>query len=239
MRLGDGFPDSKGDALAMLDSPTATPWTRCTYDHRLRAQVVRTGTRCLPKHIWIPRSTVSTWRRRGQRPVVTIEPLDGSRPAGATGGGPEQGTSGAPCSKPGHDLQRVQWSASQPSRIANSSMISALTLLRTPLCERSAHTAGLRALTESQPLHTPHGIICENHCDFLVRTDFLRRTGLDFITETSDWPPRTPCQRSLPPARARIVRKVQAARSRSRNIRLPGSPPRWMSPATARYRRRS
>jgi transposase InsO family protein len=66
-------------------------------------------------------------------------------PAGATGGGPEQGTGGAPCSKPGDDLQRVQWSASQPSRIANSSMISALTLLRTPLCERSAHTAGLSA----------------------------------------------------------------------------------------------
>ena len=37
--------------------------------------------------------------------------------------------------------KRVQCSASQPSRIANSSMISALTLLRTPLCERSAHTA--------------------------------------------------------------------------------------------------
>jgi len=65
----------------------------------------------------------------------------GGRPAGATGGGPEPGTGGAPCSKPGDDLQRVQWSASQPSRIANSSMISALTLLRTPLCERSAHTA--------------------------------------------------------------------------------------------------
>jgi predicted nucleic acid-binding protein len=29
--------------------------------------VVRTGTRCLPKHIKIPRSTVSTWRGRGRR----------------------------------------------------------------------------------------------------------------------------------------------------------------------------
>ncbi len=67
------------DALAMLDIPTATSQTRCTYDHRLRNQVVRTGTRCLPKHIRIPRSTASTWRRRGQRPVVTIEPFDQDR----------------------------------------------------------------------------------------------------------------------------------------------------------------
>jgi hypothetical protein len=41
--------------------------------------VVRTGTKCLPKHIKIPRSTASTWRRCGQRPVVTIEPLDQDR----------------------------------------------------------------------------------------------------------------------------------------------------------------
>jgi hypothetical protein len=46
------------------------------YDHRIRNQVVKTGTRCLPKHIRIPRSTVSTWRRRGSRPVVTIEQPD-------------------------------------------------------------------------------------------------------------------------------------------------------------------
>ena len=57
----------------------ATAWTRCTYDYRIREQVVRTGTRCLPKHIRIPRSTVSTWRRRGRRPVVTIEPFDQDR----------------------------------------------------------------------------------------------------------------------------------------------------------------
>jgi hypothetical protein len=68
-----------GDALAMPDTPMATSWTRCTYDHHIREQVVRTGTRCLPKHIRIPRSTVSTWRRRGQRPVVTIEPFDQDR----------------------------------------------------------------------------------------------------------------------------------------------------------------
>jgi transposase InsO family protein len=63
----------------MPDTPMATAWTRCTYDYRIREQVVRTGTRCLPKHIRIPRSTVSTWRRRGQRPVVTIEPFDQDR----------------------------------------------------------------------------------------------------------------------------------------------------------------
>jgi hypothetical protein len=37
----------------------------------------------------------------------------------ATGGGPEQGAGGASCSEPGADLQRVQWSAIQPSRIPN------------------------------------------------------------------------------------------------------------------------
>src|SRR5450631_1037902 len=63
----------------MPDTPMATAWTRCKYDYRIREQVVRTGTRCLPKHIRIPRSTVSTWRRRGQRPVVTIEPFDQDR----------------------------------------------------------------------------------------------------------------------------------------------------------------
>ena len=67
------------DTSAMPDTSTATPWTRSAYDHRLRAQVVRAGTTCLPEHIRIPRSTVSTWRRRGQRPVVTIEPLDQDR----------------------------------------------------------------------------------------------------------------------------------------------------------------
>ena len=60
----------------MLDTPTATSRARRAYDHRLRDQVVRTGTRCLPKHIAIPRSTVSTWRRRGHRQVVTIEPIE-------------------------------------------------------------------------------------------------------------------------------------------------------------------
>ena len=60
----------------MIDIATATPRTRCAYDHRLRDHVVRIGTRCLPKHVAIPRSTVSTWRSRGSRPVVTIEPVE-------------------------------------------------------------------------------------------------------------------------------------------------------------------
>jgi transposase InsO family protein len=63
----------------MIDIATAAPRTRCAYDHRLRDHVVRTGTSCLPKHMVIPRSTVSTWRRRGSRPVVTIEPADQDR----------------------------------------------------------------------------------------------------------------------------------------------------------------
>ena len=68
-----------GEALAMPDTQAATSRTRCAYDHRIRNQGVTPGTRCLPKHIRIPRSTVSTWRRRGSRPVVTIEQPDQDR----------------------------------------------------------------------------------------------------------------------------------------------------------------
>ena len=68
-----------GDSFGMLNTATISSRTRCAYDHRLRDQVVRSGTRCLPKHVAIPRSTVCTWRRRGSRPVVTIEPLDQDR----------------------------------------------------------------------------------------------------------------------------------------------------------------
>jgi putative transposase len=49
---------------------------RRAYDHRLREHVVRSGARSLGRQVAIPRSTVSTWQRRGLRPVVTIEPLD-------------------------------------------------------------------------------------------------------------------------------------------------------------------
>lgn len=62
---------------------------------------------------------------------------------GTTGSGPQQGTRGAPCSEPGDDLRPVQRSANQPSRVANSSVIPALTALRTLFYGRSAHTAAL------------------------------------------------------------------------------------------------
>jgi transposase InsO family protein len=57
----------------------AAPQPRRAYDHRLREQVLRTGTRALTRHLAIPRSTVSTWRRRGLRPVTTIEPIEQDR----------------------------------------------------------------------------------------------------------------------------------------------------------------
>jgi hypothetical protein len=63
------------------------------------------------------------------------------RLAGATVSGPDQGTEGAPCSEPGDDLRPVQRSANQLPHIADSSMVSALPLLRTPFYGRSAHTA--------------------------------------------------------------------------------------------------
>ena len=52
---------------------------RRAYDHRLRDHVVRSGARSLASHVLIPRSTISTWQRRGLRPVVTIEPLEQDR----------------------------------------------------------------------------------------------------------------------------------------------------------------
>jgi putative transposase len=64
-----------GDASAMTVA-AATPQPRRAYDHRLREQVLRAGTRALTRHLAIPRSTVSTWRRRGLRPVITIEPIE-------------------------------------------------------------------------------------------------------------------------------------------------------------------
>jgi hypothetical protein len=51
------------------------PHSRRAYDHRLRERVVRCGTSAVSKHVQIPRSTVSTWRPRGLRPVVTTEPV--------------------------------------------------------------------------------------------------------------------------------------------------------------------
>src|SRR5450631_4124287 len=49
------------------------PHARHAYDHRLRERVVGCGASGVAKHVQIPRSTVSTWRRRGLRPVVTTE----------------------------------------------------------------------------------------------------------------------------------------------------------------------
>jgi hypothetical protein len=52
---------------------------RRAYDHRLREHVVRSGARSLARHVPIPRSTISTWKRRGLRPVVAVEPLEQDR----------------------------------------------------------------------------------------------------------------------------------------------------------------
>ena len=68
-----------GDGPEMTTALAATPQPRRTYDHRLREQVLRTGTKALTGHLAIPRSTVSTWRRRGLRPVLTMEPLEQGR----------------------------------------------------------------------------------------------------------------------------------------------------------------
>jgi putative transposase len=63
----------------MLSIPSPTPRRRRAYDHRLREHVVHSGARSLARHVAIPRSTLSTWQRRGLRPVVTIEPLEQDR----------------------------------------------------------------------------------------------------------------------------------------------------------------
>ncbi len=55
-------------------SSAPTP-VRRAYDHRLREHVVRCGAKAIARHVQIPRSTVSSWRRRGLRPVVTTEPI--------------------------------------------------------------------------------------------------------------------------------------------------------------------
>jgi putative transposase len=68
-----------GDSPTMISIAAAGTSTRRTYDHRLREHVVRAGARALGHGISIPRSTVSTWQRRGLRPVVTIELLEQNR----------------------------------------------------------------------------------------------------------------------------------------------------------------
>lgn len=56
-----------------MNLPAAEP--RRAYDHRLREHVCRTGARSLDHRIQIPRSTISSWKRRGLRPVITIAHL--------------------------------------------------------------------------------------------------------------------------------------------------------------------
>jgi hypothetical protein len=63
----------------MMSTFTAMLLTRRAYDHRLRENVFRGGTRCLLKQLAILRSTVSTWQQCGPRPAVTIEPTEQDR----------------------------------------------------------------------------------------------------------------------------------------------------------------
>ena len=63
----------------MMSTPRQEPRARRSYDHRLREHVVRAGAGSLGHGLAIPRSTVSTWQRRGLRPVVTVEVLEQNR----------------------------------------------------------------------------------------------------------------------------------------------------------------
>ena len=56
----------------MRPSLSAAPQRRA-YDHRLREHVYRTGARSLGHRVHVPRSTLSSWKRRGLRPVVSLE----------------------------------------------------------------------------------------------------------------------------------------------------------------------
>jgi hypothetical protein len=51
------------------------PSARRAYDHRLREHAVRCGAKTVARHVHISRSTISTWRRRGLRSVVSAEPV--------------------------------------------------------------------------------------------------------------------------------------------------------------------
>ena len=67
--------------MTLVASDAQRPRPLRTYDHRLREHVVRCGPMAVAKHVHIPRSTVSTWRRRGLRPVVTTEMFDNKQDA--------------------------------------------------------------------------------------------------------------------------------------------------------------
>jgi putative transposase len=70
-----GFRTELVHASVMIPSASGASRTRRSYDHRLREQVVRCGAKSIARHVQIQRSTVSTWRQRGLRAVVTTEPL--------------------------------------------------------------------------------------------------------------------------------------------------------------------
>jgi transposase-like protein len=61
----------------MTPATADLPRTRRTYDHRFREQVVRCGASAVARHVHIPRSTASSWRRRGVRPE--LNPRKGTR----------------------------------------------------------------------------------------------------------------------------------------------------------------
>jgi hypothetical protein len=63
----------------MTPAPLAAPHQRRAYDHRLRDHVCRTGARALGHRLHVPRSTISSWKRRGLRAVVSHEVFDQDR----------------------------------------------------------------------------------------------------------------------------------------------------------------
>jgi len=63
----------------MIPAPLAAPHHRRAYDHRLREHACRNGARALGHRLQVPRSTISSWKRRGLRPVVSHEVFDQDR----------------------------------------------------------------------------------------------------------------------------------------------------------------
>jgi putative transposase len=59
--------------------PPAAQQRRRTYDHRLREHVHRTGGRGLGHRLHVPRSTISSWKRRAPRAVISLEPFGHDR----------------------------------------------------------------------------------------------------------------------------------------------------------------
>lgn len=57
----------------MTVSRPAAPQLRRVYDHRIREHVCRTGARSLGHGLHVPRSTISSWKRRGLRSVVSLD----------------------------------------------------------------------------------------------------------------------------------------------------------------------